>query len=339
MIILLVSSVINAQLLDTTVATVKLTKLQNISKKALQEKIVLLEERITRSLNEEEIQAILKGEINSILLQQAAERDSVSITREDLDRAIELQKARLGVLMLPDRDFRLLIERQTGFSYAEYEKNLRDTLIARNYLMKIDPKLADENNFRPTDVEIVKFYEENAVRYATPSLVRFSHLFVSTANVNEAEILSGRKKIDELRRRISTGQATFESLFEESLDDPSYLARDFGFFARGDEELKKNLGANFVDVVSGLDEDEVSGVLESSLGIHIVKITDKRQPRLLKLGDPLFPGDSMTVQTHISQVLSMENQGRMFNEVMEFQIEKLRENAEIRIFSQNLNFD
>ncbi len=329
---------VSAQILDVPVATVKLTKLENISQKTLKEKAQLLQTQLGRTLTRSEKEDLLDSEIATILLQQAANRDRISAPREEINRFVQLQKEQLGVA-ISDSDFRALIEKETGVSYKEYEDQIKNRLIIERYIFQKSPALSGQANFSPSNEEIVAFYEENATRFAAPALARFTHLYIDTRNLSDSEMQAGKKKINELRRNISTGKATFDTLVKESLDDPEYGGGDFGYIARGEEKQRAALGQEFVNSVFLLKEDDVSAVLESNVGYHIIKITDKRSPRLLTISDPVFPGERVTVRDQIVQYLTYEDQQKKFQTALQSQVELLKKDAEIRIFSQNLDWD
>lgn len=329
---------LDAQVLDLPVATVKLTRLENISQKELKKKVALFEGRRGRSLSQEELEALLDEEIYSILLLQAAERSRISVSREDLETYKDFTRRSIGV-ELSDSDYRAFIEKESGISYREYEATLKKTIMIERYVISKSPFLRDPSNFTPSKEEAEAYYEKHAVKFALPALTRFTHLFVGTGELSDSEIRSGKAKITELRRKISTGQATFETLLDDSLDDPEYSGEDAGYFTRGEERLESILGESFLDSVFSLEEGAISTVLESKAGFHIIKITDKRPPRLLQIDDPVFPGERVTVRDEIVKLLTQEQQQKRYADALKAQIAELKKDAEIRVFKQNLNWD
>ncbi|MCL1818167.1 MAG: peptidylprolyl isomerase, partial [Spirochaetaceae bacterium] len=71
---------------------------------------------------------------------------------------------------------------------------------------------------------------------------------------------------------------------------------------------------------------------------HIFQVTDRREPRLLGLKDPIFPDAPVTVEDHIKDRIMAQNQQLTFQRALNDLIEELKKDAEVTIFEQNLNW-
>ncbi|WP_283786530.1 SurA N-terminal domain-containing protein [Bermanella sp. WJH001] len=160
-----------------------------------------------------------------------------------------------------------------------------------------------------SDEEIADFYEQNKAQYMTQDKVsinyvelkrddlaknisisedevaeRYSEMEAQAASKKEyraAHILllssdeAAQKTMTEIQGKLSSGEA-FEDLAKEySEDDTSkYAGGDLGF---ANDEIYEDA---FAQALSGLQKDQVSEVVETRDGLHLIKLLDVRQPEL-----------------------------------------------------------
>lgn len=325
------------QLLDQPVAVVRLTETVNIGQRELRQQVELLERQLGRTLNQDNRRELLDAQIAEVLLNQAAERKRIRVTQEDVDQAIAQQRAALGQ-PVSDAQFRQLVVRESGVAWEEYVQQVRERLIQERYIIE-EKRSVIQNVTPPTEAEIRRFYEENATQFANPAMVRFSHLYIDTRNLSNQEKQERRERAEALYRRIQSGAATFSGLLDESLDDATFSGGDFGYLLRQDSQSQRLLGTSFIDAVFEVEEGQVSeGVLESNVGYHIVRITNKRRARILELSDPVLPGQNTTVRDQIRNFILSNRQQQAFQRAIQEVVDDLRDEAEITIFEQNLNW-
>lgn len=332
-----VGSLAFGQLLDQPVAVVRLTETVNIGQRELRQQVELLERQLGRSLSPENRRELLDAQIAEVLLNQAAERNRIRVTQEEVDQAIAQQRAAVGQPMT-DAQFRQLVTRESGVPWDEYVEQVRERLIQERYIIE-EKRSTLQDVEPPTEAEIRRFYEENATQFSNPAMVRFSHLFIDTRNLSNQEKQERRERAETLYRRIQSGAASFDELLEESLDDATYSGGDFGYLLRQDPQSQRLLGTSFIDDVFEVEEGQVSdGVLESNVGYHIVRVANKRRARILELTDPVLPGQNTTVRDQIRNFILSNKQQQAFQQAIQEVVEELREEAEITIFEQNLDW-
>lgn len=135
---------------------------------------------------------------------------------------------------------------------AEAEKKI---LIARLLKEEVDDKI------EITDEDIEEFYRQYQDKYMTPEVMRASHILL--LNASDAE---------EVSEALSNG-ASFEELARSrSIDPTAQRGGDIGYFPKG------QLMPEFDSACSELEVGEVSGVVKTRLGYHIIKLTDRRSP-------------------------------------------------------------
>lgn len=128
------------------------------------------------------------------------------------------------------------------------------------------------------DDEVASFYETHMAYFVKPGQVRAAHILVRVPpQAGPAQRERARKKIDALHRRLLRGE-DFAVLAIEYSEGPSNVrGGDLGFFVRA--QVEKPLA----DAAFSLRVGEISDVVESRLGYHIVRVLDRRPPEAIAL--------------------------------------------------------
>jgi peptidyl-prolyl cis-trans isomerase C len=132
--------------------------------------------------------------------------------------------------------------------------DLRKRLIVETYLKKKVEKEA-----KVTDEEMKKFYDENKDKFKTGDQVRASHILVKT-----------EKEAQDVLAQLKKG-GSFEDLAKKfSADSSAAKGGDLGWFPKG------AMVPEFDKVAFSLKEGEISGIVKTNFGFHIIKVTGKR---------------------------------------------------------------
>lgn len=166
----------------------------------------------------------------------------------------------------------------------EYEKNLKKIGIDESFIKRQEEeKLALDNyqknfleNTKITDDKAKEYYEKNKKDFYIDE-VEASHILISTTDDNgkelsKKEIEKAKKKAEDILKRINNGE-DFAKLAKENSDDPGSASKggDLGYFGKGE------MVPEFEEVAFSLKKDEVSEIVKSEYGYHIIKLTDKNQ--------------------------------------------------------------
>ena len=119
-----------------------------------------------------------------------------------------------------------------------------------------------------SEEEIQEFYNANGERFGVPEVRRASHILVATDEEaqNVLQELAAGKKFEDLAR-------------ERSIDPTSKVGGDIGYFTR------KQLTPEIETVAFGMEVDEISGVVKTKFGYHLIKLTEIRDPRVKELAE------------------------------------------------------
>jgi peptidyl-prolyl cis-trans isomerase D len=117
------------------------------------------------------------------------------------------------------------------------------------------------------EAEVRAYYDQNKARYGTDEQRRASHILVTADGGDKA---AARRKAEELLGQVKAKPAEFEKLAREHSKDPGSAAQggDLGFFGKG------MMVKPFEDAVFRMKAGEVSDVVETDFGFHIIKVTE-----------------------------------------------------------------
>lgn len=130
-----------------------------------------------------------------------------------------------------------------------------------------------------TDEDVVSAYQNNISNYEQPEQVAAQHILVKISpDASPAEDEKAREKAEGILKRIRSGES-FEKLAKEFSEDEGSAPNggDLGRFQRG------MMVQEFEDAAFSLAVGEVSDLVKSQFGYHIIKTTEKIPPRLVPL--------------------------------------------------------
>lgn len=153
-----------------------------------------------------------------------------------------------------------------------------DAIVRRRLAQKLTFILEDAGaTGPPSQAEVEEYYARHAERYRRPGRTTFDHVFLSgdsrTDPAADAKVL-----LDGLRAGDDDGW--------QRLGDPFMLARSYA--DRSDQEIAGLFGRVFADAVAELPVGGWNGPVESTYGVHLVRVngrTPSRAPALAEVRD------------------------------------------------------
>ncbi len=133
----------------------------------------------------------------------------------------------------------------------------------------LDAAAADAQ-VKVSDDDVKSYYEQNKQRYTVEEQRRASHILVAVKkDASAADKEAARAKADKLLAQLRQSPGEFDKLAKENSDDPGSAANggDLGFFGPG------MMVKPFEEAAFKLKEGEISGLVESDFGFHIIKLT------------------------------------------------------------------
>ena len=205
---------------------------------------------------------VLENEIQRNLLLVRAREDSIEVDDERVEEMVRAQvrqfKEQFGTAAFAEELKKAgLTERQMRDKFREQFRN--------QYLERsMYEMLAQQVSVSPRDIK--EFQEK--YRRGESNVVSLSHIFVEpTASTEQQDKI--RPQAEAVLERIRSGE-DFAALAKEYSQDPGSASQggDLGFFGRG------TMVPAFEDVAFGLKVGEVSGLVQSQFGFHIIRVEE-----------------------------------------------------------------
>ncbi|MDR2445446.1 MAG: peptidyl-prolyl cis-trans isomerase [Spirochaetaceae bacterium] len=339
--VLLSAAVVWAQNDLKTVATVTLTKTEQISVKMLRVRVEQMEAALGRPLNAEERREVLDGMINERLALQAAERERITVTETELNQQFNELRAQLARMIgrtPTDAEFNSAIRQQTGMELSAYREEAKKTLTIQKYMLAKKQDVLSSIK-EPTDAEILAEYELNSTELVQPETVEFSAIIFPVAS--DAEKNKKREEANRMAREVNNNPNNFDEKLQRG------RAPNAGYNVAQRSIIQKNAagqqraGQVFLDEALKLEQGKISNVLEipsgQARGFYIIKVAHKYPKKFLALEDThLIYGE--TVRTVLKESIMQKRQQEVISRAQKEMIDELRKNNPYRIFSENLNY-
>lgn len=248
--------------------------------------------------------------IANVLLTDAAKTSSLAVSDEELQEEIDKIKSSIP----EDKTLEDALA-ENNVEYSEWEENLRNQILVRKL---VEEKTA--NVEEPTAVEIASFYEENGDSFKTPENITASHILIAFEEGDSDEVKQEKKaKLQEIQTKLATGEATFEELATEHSDCPSSeRGGSLGTFGRG------QMVPEFEEAAFALDIGDVSQIVETQFGYHLIKVTDHKEAGVRSLAE---------VKDQLQNYLTSQKK----QEALVAYIDELKADADIEYKKQNFD--
>jgi len=213
-------------------------------------------------------QRILEGIIAERLINEKAKQANIAIADEDVSKQLE-EIASMQRPLISLEDFKKKME-SLGQSFDEVKHQVR---VGMTFQKIMEAEFADKINITENDAK--QYYDQNQTRYKTPEQVKASHILIkpdtSDPNTDPNQVKAMAKaKAEELLKQIKAG-ADFAEVAKANSDCPSATqGGDLGFFSRG------KMVPPFEKAAFELEVNQVSDIVETNYGYHIIKATDHK---------------------------------------------------------------
>lgn len=224
---------------------------------------------LTAAMYEQQVREdILRRKLQSLVT------DGVVVTDADLKDEYQRrnEQAHLEYVVVPASDFEDEIEVSDEEARAYYEAHPEEferPVQRKVRFITLTPQLFT-STVNVTDREIERYYNVNQQRFSTGEQVQASHILFEVGPDDDEELV--RQQAEEVLAQVRSG-ADFAELARTHSDDPSAEeGGDLGTFGRG------TMVPEFEQVAFSLPVGEVSDLVRTTYGFHIIKVTDKQPP-------------------------------------------------------------
>ena len=261
-------------------------------------------------------------------LSSTALRDSVQalelVTDTEAEQAYRLEsdKAKVKFIVFRHSDYSPRVEIDEAEAEAYFEENQNNYKAEEQInvkFIKVNP--ADF----VSDEEVMAYYEENQAEFTTPEAVKARHILKKFPdNATDDQKAETKTAAEELLKTINAelaAGADFAELAKTHSEGPSSAQGGAlrgrnpklppgDYFARG-EMVKPFEEATF----DTLEPGEVSGLVETDFGYHIIKLEEKKAPDV-----QLFAQVQYDIQQKLVQVSGVDEAKRIADDLL-FEIE------------------
>ena len=229
--------------------------------------------------------------IEKLLMQRATDADKKKGAENEEKTMADIKK------QMPDEVFKQRIK-AAGMTEERVRERLRSDAIQRSV---VDREL--KSKITVSDADVKKYYDENSARFEKPEQVRASHILISTVDKDTQKSLPEAKKKEKqdlakkLKERAEKGE-DFAKLAKEFSEDPG--SKDQGgeyTFGKGE------MVPAFETAAFSLKPNQVSDIVETQYGYHIIKLSEKIPAHKEPLDKVSSDIREMLVQREVSKQL------------------------------------
>jgi len=208
---------------------------------------------------------VLDQLINQEIIWQAAQKDDRLAGGGEVNVAMEQVRAQFAT----ENDFvgRLAAE---GFTVDTYREHVRQVLSAKNYMKSLTATV------RINDADIHDFYVANPRNFQLPEAVQARHILLKLVQGADDESRAAvYGQMEALMERLLAGEDFAAVAIEASEDSTAARGGDLGYFPRG------KMVKPFEDAAFALQVGEMSGIVVSPFGLHIIKVDDRQSAQTI----------------------------------------------------------
>jgi peptidyl-prolyl cis-trans isomerase C len=204
---------------------------------------------------------ILENLIDAEVLYQQSQKEGIKVDDQAINEQIKKMKKRFS----DETAYKKAIERM-HVSEKEFRTEIQRAL-AINQLIDTNVR----QKITVTDEESKKYYNNNSNLFKQPEQVKISLIWIKvTPDDEESKKIQARKKIEMVQKKVKQGE-DFGKLAKAYSEGPN--AQREGAWGY----LKRGKSADPIrDAAFALKVGEVSGIIETKSGYHLIKVNDKK---------------------------------------------------------------
>lgn len=164
------------------------------------------------------------------------------------------------------------------------------------------------------DKEVEDFYNSQKEVFKQPEQIEARHILIKVNPTDTQEVKDNAlKKIKDILAEVKEGKKTFAELAKEHSECPSGPnGGDLGYFGRG------QMVPGFENAAFALKTGEISDVVETQFGYHIIKVEDRKESRTIPLAE-------------VKEDIKKNIEGQQGNQKIEEWLKELKSKATIEV--------
>ena len=198
------------------------------------------------------------------LLGEKIKSEGISITDEQVNEKVKEITTRQGITI---QDFEKSLQTRGGLTMAGFNDQLKMALGIEELLESEYIKSGQSI----TEEEAKKFYDNNITKFTRQGQVKASHILIGTTGEDEVGKIAAKAKAEDVLAQVRGGADFAELAKTHSSCSSKNKGGDLGFFDKG------QMVPEFSQAAFALKPDEISDVVETKFGYHIIKVTDRKE--------------------------------------------------------------
>lgn len=193
------------------------------------------------------------------LLHKEAQRLKIKVKDSVIDDVIKENEKRFG----SKKRFRNYLKRQ-GITIEDFKDRVRKY----HMVITLLNNLFKESEYK--EEELKEYYEKNKHKFKRPEGLHLYHIFIKVElEATDEEKAKKKRRAEEILEKIKTGGDFGEIAYNYSEDAYRFKSGDLGVVHKGqlEPEIEK--------VAFSLKPGEISGIIESIYGFHIIRVGEK----------------------------------------------------------------
>ncbi len=188
-----------------------------------------------------------------------------------------------------------------------------------------------------TDSDVTNFYAAHPEDFEEPETVHVRHILLLTedpatgAPLSDDQKTAKKKQLDEILKRARAGE-DFAALVKQYSEDTESKEHGGEYtFARASADPAHAMDPAFEAAAFSLTNNQISDIVTTPYGYHIIQLLGKNPAKTLKLTDKV-PSSDMTVADKIKDYLTEQK----IDKVAPAYLEKLKKGADVQILDADL---
>ncbi|WP_052476442.1 foldase protein PrsA [Cohnella kolymensis] len=206
-----------------------------------------LYDEMVKQMGEENLTRMVGSMAESKLISLEADKAGIKVTEADIQKEIDKLKEGMGG--------------EEAFNQAMQQYGMTPTMLSAQMKQGLELRKIFEKQNPVKEEDLKAYFDKNKAMFETPKQVKASHILVPT-----------QKEADAILAELKAGK-DFAALAKEKSQDPGSKDQggDLGFFGQG------QMDPQFEEAAFALKKDELSKVVQSQHGFHIIKVTDIKE--------------------------------------------------------------
>ncbi|MBI2875859.1 MAG: peptidylprolyl isomerase [Candidatus Tectomicrobia bacterium] len=208
---------------------------------------------------------LVKRIVEEKLIVYKAKKLKITVADEEISKSLEELKKENS---LTDAQLEQVLKQQ-GLTLEEYRKRVKEQMLGSRAV-----HLEVRSKVQITDQEIEEDYQRHGAEYQLPEDVRIQQIvFLCGADADSKEEEKARIQAQHVLDKLKAGE-DFTELAKKYSQDPSSAEEGSNYFKRGD------LLPTLEEAAFKLKSGEITPIMRTQYGFHILKVIEKREGRL-----------------------------------------------------------